>query len=488
MGVELKYKILDTNILLADPEKALCYSFRPKEDGFVTYVILPIVVIEELDKFKHEQSERGRNARLASRILKELKQKTGCSLSAGIPVGDNYFVKVATGFEQDVNYHFRKADDDVRKTFPSKDSDKSVDNRILTTAVAYQRAYEDRKDKKTAEVELVTQDHNLVIKADAFGIQANDWEDMHAIRSGQSFYKGYSFVELPSSDYSELFDGISHSPDTKISHAALSITKYLPNEFFRIINTAKSGESLLARNDPFDGGIKVFAICHGDEDETQEIISLHENKYPIKGISPRNYQQAFALEALCDDRINIVHLIGPAGGGKTILTFAVGLEKVDSENLELLVSKPVRPAGPDIGFLPGTEEEKLMPWMGGIIDNLVLLQGDNATVFQLIREGKLKLQALEKIRGRSIHNRFYAVEEAQNLTPKEVKTTITRVGDSSKLVLLGDPEQVDHPALNTLSTGILYSSEWFKQSELSATVYLPKGERGKLATLASQMH
>ena len=493
MTAEIKYKIIDTNILLTDPEKALCSSFRPKE-GTTTYLLLPIVVIEELDKFKHEETERGINARQASRILKQLTQKSDTSLSQGIKLEDNYFLRVVTGLEKEMQQQFKKAEEDVRKTCPSKESNTSFDNRILTIAIAYQRKYSnqncaERTNAKLSEVELITQDTNLAIKANAFGVQANDWEDLHAIKTGANIYKGYKEIMLPGQMYEELTEMIeqelySKRKITPIKPEELNITACFPNEFFRLINEGNQKQALLAKNNSVYGGVKVFAKCIGNEADEQK-ITLFQGKYPITGITPRNYQQAFAFEALLDNNIKLVHLIGPAGSGKTLLALAVGLylHNKDSD-LEFLVTKPVVPVGTTLGYLPGTQEEKQMPWMQGINDNLHLLSTGNAK--KLFDNGTISVQALETIRGRSIHDGFYIVDEAQNLTPKEVKTIITRMGDTSKIIILGDPYQVDHPALNTFSTGLLHSSERMKEEEISATVYLPKGERSRLATIASE--
>lgn len=490
--MEVKYKILDTNILLTDPNKALNYSFRPKE-GAITYLILPIVVIEELDKFKHEDTGRGRNAREAARLLKKIKQKSpDSSYSKGIQLADNYFIRVVTGLEQDIEKCFRKADEDVRRSFPSKDANISLDNRILSISLAYQRQYADtktlKKNSTLAEVELVTQDTNLAIKASAFGVAANDWEDVRAIKNEQEFYKGYNDdIILDGAMYDELVSNVFAKKRTLVTLKQLNRESCFPNEFFKIETNDENyfGHALLAKNNPFEGEIHIFAICDGDKG----IIRPDKKEYSFKFIKPRNYQQAFAMEALIDERIKLVHLIGRAGTGKTLCALAAALQLHEKNpNLNLLVTKPIISVGPTLGSLPGDKDEKLLPWMDPIADNLSVL-GQNLE--SLMNAGTITLQSLEHIRGRSI-NAFYMVEEAQNLTALEVKAIITRMAnnskaDKSKIVLTGDPEQIDHPYLNAISTGILYSSERVKFKNVSATVYLSIGERGELATLAAEL-
>lgn len=493
MSPTAKFKIIDTNILLTDPDKALYYSFRPKE-GAITYLILPIVVIAELDKFKHEETERGRNARQAARILKKIKEESAdASYSTGIKIADNYFIRVVTGLEQDIAKCFRKADEDVKKTFPSKDENLSLDNRILTVAIAYQRRYGEQKYLKTdkaqsqsSDVELVTQDTNLSIKASAFGVAANDWEDIHAIKNEQEFYTGYKDdIKLSVAEYEEIFSNVRSGKNKVLTPEQLSITEYFPNQFFKIEtadddNEDYFGHALLAKNDPFENEICVFAICDGDNG----IKRPDGKEYVVNSMRPRNYQQAFAMQALIDERISLVHLIGPAGTGKTLSALAAGLQLYEKNpNLKFLITKPIVSVGSTMGYLPGDKDEKLRPWMDCIADNLGLL-GRNLD--EMIKSRRMTIQTLEHVRGRSIHAGFQLVEEGQNLTPKEVKTLITRIAENSKIVLAGDPAQIDHPALNIFSTGILHSSEGMKDEKISATVYLSKGERSKLATIASR--
>ena len=484
MASQTKYKIIDTNVWLTDPEKAL-FSFRPKEPDVTTYLVIPIVVLEELDRIKIEQTERGRMARHVSRIFNNLRdQSPGASFSKAIPISDNYFIKIVTGLEKEIEYTFKKSDDAVRTSFPSKDASALADNRILTIALAYQRKYCSGKDQPAADVELVTQDTILTLKADTFGIPAKDWEDIHAVKDITQFYRGYRDITVSKKCYDYLHEQatnnrVKYSSDDLAQDLGTTYAALHNNEFVRII-ADNTGESLLGKRHP--KGIGFFARTKSDVE-----LFPFKSRYPVHSIYPRNYQQAFALEALLDDSIDIVHLIGSAGTGKTLLALAVALDKLKHDSsLEVIVTKPIIPVGPSIGYLPGTQEEKLRPWNQGIVDNLYRID-PKLDVARLIQNETLTLQALETIRGRSIHKGFYLVDEAQNLTPHEVKTLITRMADGSKIVLAGDPTQVDHPALNTFSTGILHSSERLKKESISATVYLEKGERGKLATIAAEL-
>lgn len=485
---EVHLKVLDTNIWLADPEKALSV-FRPKNEHTTTYILIPGIVLEESDDFKSYQGEVGYNSRRTGRMLRQLlRNAPEGSYSRGIQISPSHFIKIVTGFEDEISEHFTKAEAEVRTVFRSPERGKvKMDNIILAYALAYDRFAKIQKKQKW-ELELVTQDNYLIVKASAFGIAANEWEALRVLKSGVDFYKGYSDVtELKSEEYKEIYSALVEDKKVRFSLQDIGISSCFPNQFFRLVNPENTLESLLGRNDPFENNLYFFAVCEGDENQEQLIHPLYKNKYPVKGIQPRNYQQAFALEALLDERIKLVTLIGRAGTGKTLLTLAASFHQLDLDPaLRLLITKPIVPVGNTLGYLPGTSDEKLAPWMQGIFDNAMLFK-EGKDMQEHIRTGQITLQPLEHVRGRSIHKGLYILEEAQNLIPKEAKTVITREADTSRIILLGDPEQIDHPHLNEHTNGLLYASERMKASTLSATVYLTKGERGQLAAEAAEL-
>ncbi|MBI4140455.1 PhoH family protein [Candidatus Woesearchaeota archaeon] len=485
---EVHIKILDTNIWLADPEKALSV-FHPKNEYTTTYILIPGIVLEESDDFKSHQGEVGYNSRRTGRMLRQLlRNSPESSYLQGIKIAPNYFIRIVTGFEDEISDYFTKAEAEVRTVFRSPERGKvKMDNIILAYALAYERFAKAQKKQKW-EIELVTQDNYLIVKASAFGITANEWEAIRVLKSGVDFYKGYSDITtLKPEGYNRIYSAVMDKKSVNFSLDDICVASCFPNQFFRVVNPENTLESLLGRNDPFDDNVYFFAVCEWAENEQQTIHPVYQNKYPVKGIQPRNYQQAFALEALLDERIKLVTLIGRAGTGKTLLTLAASFHQLDmDQKLRLLITKPIVPVGNTLGFLPGTSDEKLAPWMQCIFDNAMLFK-EGQYMQEYIRTGQITLQPLEHVRGRSIHKGLYILEEAQNLIPKEAKTVITREADTSRIILLGDTEQIDHPHLNEHTNGLLYASERMKASKLSATVYLTKGERGQLAAEAAEL-
>ncbi|ACM21275.1 PhoH-related ATPase [Geotalea daltonii FRC-32] len=437
----MKHFILDTNVLLYDPQAV----FKFQENN----IIIPITVIEEIDRFKKDMNETGRNARQISRLLDDLRKQG--SLSEGIKLENGGNIRVEIYEEK------------VMKRLPPELREERGDNRIL--AVAF-----DVKAKNEKEpVIFVTKDTNLRIKADAIGLVAEDYESDKVVI--EDLYSGYIEIEAEA-DVIDRFHG----------QGWLSMEQnFYPNQFVCFKDQLNASHTAIGRYD--DKENKVFAIKRAGK---EGIWSIH----------PRNREQAFALEALLDDNIKLVTLVGKAGTGKTLVAIAAGLHKTAEENIynRLLVSRPVFPMGRDLGFLPGDIEEKLTPWMQPIFDNVELLltghEGEkrhSKGYKELMAMGIMDIEPLTYIRGRSIPNQYMIVDEAQNLTPHEIKTIITRAGEGTKIVLTGDPYQIDNPYVDSSSNGLTYVVERFKGQGIAGHITMTKGERSELAELAANL-
>lgn len=437
----MKTFVLDTNVLLHDPHAL--YRFEKN------LVVIPITVIEEIDKFKKDMNETGRNARHVSRLLDGLR--TTGSLSKGVILETGGILRVEVYEDQCI------------KSLPPGLHSEKGDNRILGVAM-------DLKQKATDEhVILVSKDTNLRIKADAIGLVAEDYEsDKVEI---EELYTGS--VELPmTAEQVDRFHGQGWLD---------GVNSLLPNQFVTLLDETNHNHTGIGRYDA----------------AKERILPLKKTgKDGIWSISPRNREQAFAIDLLLDDSIKLVTLVGKAGTGKTLLAIAAGLHKVAEENVynRLLVSRPVFPMGKDIGFLPGDIEEKLAPWMQPIFDNVELLLSGHESekrhskgYKELVAMGIMEIEPLTYIRGRSIPNQFMIVDEAQNLTPHEIKTIITRAGEGTKVVLTGDPYQIDNPYVDASSNGLTYLVERLKGLKISGHVTMMKGERSELAELAANL-
>ena len=437
----MKTFVLDTNVLLYDPQAL----FKFKEHS----IIVPITVIEEIDRFKKDMNETGRNARQVSRILDQLRKDN--SLSEGVHLESGGTLRVEI-YEEKV----------LKRLPPELRSDRG-DNRILAVAV-------DLKEKDPSKsVILVTKDTNLRIKADALGLVAEDYTsdkvDIDSLFSGVAErdssaeqidrFHGQGWIGLEEEFYANQFITLTDSENP--SHIAIGKYNAVQRKIFPIKKDIKEG-----------------------------IWSIH----------PRNREQAFALDILLDDNIKLVTLVGKAGTGKTLLAIAAGLQKTAEENVytRLLVSRPVFPMGRDLGFLPGDIEEKLTPWMQPIFDNVELLltghEGEkrhSKGYKELMAMGIMDIEPLTYIRGRSIPNQYLIVDEAQNLTPHEIKTIVTRAGEGTKIVLTGDPYQIDNPYVDASSNGLTYVVERFKEQAIAGHITMTKGERSDLAELAANL-
>jgi PhoH-like ATPase len=431
----VKNYLLDTNVLLHDPNSLLSF----KENN----VLLPIEVIEEIDRFKREPTELGQNARTVSRTLDALRGQG--QLSDGVSLAHGGRLRII----------FNSANG------AAGPGHNTVDNRILAAALAI------RKAEPEIPVLLVTKDINLRIKADALGIEAEDYETDR--------------VQL-----SDLYSGVVEmmvSPERLMKFRAegemlLEPGKYNPNEYCTLMDETNPKRAALTKVDPTGARLVPILDC----------------REGIWGIKPRNREQHFAFDALLDDRIKLVTLMGKAGTGKTLMAMAAGLKRTvhDREFRRLVVARPTISMGKELGFLPGTLEEKLSPWMQPIHDALELLSDlnmghESRRSNDLMRAGVIVVEALSYIRGRSIAHQFMIIDEAQNLTPLEVKTIITRVGHGTKIIFTGDPYQIDNPYVDSSSNGFNYIVSKFRAQSIAAHIELQKGERSELAELAANI-
>ncbi|WP_243320966.1 MULTISPECIES: PhoH family protein [Geothrix] len=435
-----KVFVLDTNVLLHDPNSILHFQEHD--------VVLPIVVIEEIDHFKKDQTEIGRNARTISRMLDKLRASG--SLSRGVALGDGGSLKV------DVESH--PLDLGILREDKHK-----ADNQILACA---KQLLGTSKEK----VVLVTKDTNLRIKADAIGILAEDYTTDRV--EMDELYSGHKSWEVDPAQVDLLYDG-GLPPDPELH--------LQPNQFVTLMDRSNPSHTALAR---FMAGEALLRPMRRIE------------AYPW-GIKPRNREQQFAMELLLDPTVQVVTLVGKAGTGKTLLAIAAGLQQVvdDEAYDKILVSRPVMPMGRDLGYLPGDVGEKLRPYMQPIYDNLEFIVAANTearrrstmTAGQLEEAGYLSVEPLTYIRGRSIPKQYLVVDEAQNLTPHEVKTILTRAGEGTKVIFTGDPYQIDNPYVDSSTNGLSFLADHFKHLDVSGHVTLMKGERSKLAELASNL-
>jgi PhoH-like ATPase len=444
-----RYYILDTNVSLFDPQAIFKFSDHN--------VVIPMSVIEEVDRFKRDLNENGRNARQFSRIIDDMRSKGSLAKGAPMEKGGRLLVD----FEAD-----------GLALLPPELNPEKADNRILAVVMKYKREY-GRKN-----VLFITKDTNLRVKADILGIWTEDYHPREVVLD--EMYSGIARYEV-ASDAIETFFAEKQMP--------IDDPELCPNEYIILVNKEDPSHTALGRYDA-DG---------------KSCIPLKKtNPEGVQGILPKNVEQQFAMDLLLDDDIPLVTLVGKAGTGKTLVALAAGLQKTLDEEMyhRMLVSRPIFPLGKDIGYLPGDIEEKLNPWMGPIFDNLEFIlsgagamgnnterrrRGSSRRYQELINQGMVNIEPLTYIRGRSIPQQYMIVDEAQNLTPHEIKTIITRAGHNTKIVLTGDPYQIDNPYIDSMSNGLVYVVERFKGEGLHGHVTLQKGERSALSELATNV-
>ncbi|MBB6449430.1 PhoH-like ATPase [Geomicrobium halophilum] len=439
-----KIYILDTNVLLQDPRAI--FSFEEHD------VVIPAIVLQELDTKKRNMNEIGRNAREVARLLDHLRDRS--PLHQGVPLDNGGYLRVELNH---LSYERLK----------EKLPEITNDNRII--ALALNLKAEIREENLTDQVILVSKDALVRIKAEAMGLKAEDFLNDRVLVDND-LYKGFITVHVDSEVIERFYQ------NQEISVSELPCPSLNPHAFVILKNKLQPSASGLGRID--DKGKVLKPVIH-DRDR-------------VWGIKPRNVQQKMALDILLDQRLALVTLTGKAGTGKTLLSMAAGLLQTEDLNIykKLLIARPIVPMGKDIGYLPGEKEEKLRPWMQPIFDNLEFLFNTNKPEELeniLAGLGSIQVEALTYIRGRSLPGQLIIIDEAQNLTKHEIKTILTRVGDKSKIVLVGDPEQIDHPYLDAYNNGLAYAVERFKEQSVSGHVSLLKGERSNLAQLAADL-
>jgi len=441
-----KIYVLDTNVLLQDP--MAIYSFNDNE------IVIPAVVLEEIDSKKRYMDEIGRNSRHVSRLLDGLRKQG--QLHQGILLETGGLLRV------ELNHSSLSK---LQRQF----HEMTNDNRILAVALNLQE--EENLSQDPRPVILVSKDALMRVKADALGLTAEDFLSDRVVREFSSIYLGYEKLYVSS----DVIKGYYANRKLNLS-TWFPKHSFYPHQFLILRDELNLSVSAIGK---VDGDAKFLEMFITDDD-------------PIWGVKARNAQQRMAMELLLREDIPLVTISGKAGTGKTLLALAAGLMQIEDlqKYKKLLVARPIVPLGKDIGYLPGEKEEKLRPWMQPIYDNLEYLfntkkPGDLDKI--LAGMGSIQVEALTYIRGRSIPGQYIIIDEAQNLTKHEVKTILTRVGEGSKIVLMGDPEQIDHPYLDESNNGLTYIVEMFKDQKLAGHIKLEKGERSVLAQLAADI-
>ncbi len=423
--------VIDTNVLIHDPEAITKFARNN--------VVIPLTVLEELDTMKRLPNELGKNSRAVIRFLDSLKNLGEGNLHQGVKIENGAIIRIGLEIKADFNHILALSIND---------------NRILMAAYFLK--------EKGENVVFVSKDFAARIKAEAIGLEAEDYENLKF--SYSSIYKGIRKIEITKNEIDHFY---------KDGHIAIPDLVCYPNEY--IIMTSPEHSSAVGKFDPHRNHI-------------EPLLKISN----IWGIKPRNVEQRCVVDLLLRDDIKLVTLMGPAGTGKTLLALACGLRKVFDEGAysRILVSRPIVPLGKDIGYLPGTKEEKLFNWMQPIYDNLEYLCDSSGnepseTLRWVMESKKIEMEAVTYIRGRSLPKMFIIVDEAQNLTPHEVKTIISRAGEGTKVILAGDPTQIDNPYLDKDSNGLTYTVGKFADQKIYGHVFLDKTERSELAAIAT---
>ena len=440
-----KTYVLDTNVYLTDFNSI--HSFKNND------IVVPFKVLEEVDKHKKRQDAVGSNARRIIRIFDELR--TRGSLQNGVRLGKGKGILYVRGYDSSL--------------LPEEFRPSDPDNQIIATALTEQQ-------RSPRKVILVSRDINMRVKCDSLGLLTEDYTVGRIVEAASELFTGTSSHLVDD----EVIDRFYEGDDIILDEQDVTL---FTNQFVMLVSNSNEKKTALARFYDYDSPLKRM---NGDWRDG------------IWGVIPRNKEQQFAFEVLMDPKVEVVSLIGKAGSGKTLCALAAGLEQLlkpgkrgeDREGIysRLIVTRPVQPLGKDIGYLPGTMEEKMAPWLMPIQDNLQYLLGDDRTTLEMyMSDGTIEVEALTYIRGRSISNAFIIVDEAQNLTKHELKTIITRVGEGTKIILTGDIEQIDNMYIDETTNGLTYAVERFKKYDLSGHVTLQKGERSRVATLAAKI-
>lgn len=435
-----KTYLLDTSVYLTDANALNAYGNND--------ILIPLKVLEELDKHKKRQDGVGSNARKIIRAFDNLRVKG--NLNKGVRIRKGKGIAFAKTLDpEDLPISFDKED---------------PDNHIIGTALTELKSNPHRK------VIVVSRDINMRVKCDAIGIPSEDYNAAQVVSEG-----------------SEIFTGlVSHLVDDQVvdrfyNNEEIILEKedgkFYPNQFVMLVSSSNEKKTALCR---FVG-------------QGAPLKPVQSYKSGVWGVIPRNKEQTFSLELLLDPMVQVVSLIGKAGSGKTLLAVAAGLHQVMEDGKQsiyrrLVISRPIQPMGRDIGFLPGTLEEKMAPWLAPIQDNLQFLMGnDKLTLDMYMESGTIELEALTYIRGRSIANAYIIIDEAQNLSSHEMKTILTRVGEGTKIILTGDVEQIDNAYVDETTNGLTHVIERFKSQPVAGHITLLKGERSRVATIAARV-
>ena len=452
--------VLDTNVLMHDP--SCLYRFQEHD------LFLPMVVLEELDHNKRGHSDVARNARQASRVLETLIHDAAKQdIEQGIKLPDAPNGSYVGG---KVYFQTRNLAHDLPSSLPGN----VPDNNILATALALQ------KQKPEARVIIVSKDINMRIKAAALGIPAEDYQDDQVLDDLSLLYTGKTEMEPGFWDHhAQALDSWKEEDRTYYKINGDDLSEWYPNELIYEPDEERFFEAIVR---DVDAGSATLQLC----------TNYRSNHHSVWGINARNREQNFALNLLMDPEIDFVTLLGQAGTGKTLLTMAAGLTQVLDEQRyhEIIVTRATVPMGDDIGFLPGTEEEKMAPWMGALMDNLEVLSHDEggswgrAATADLLRN-RIKIHSLNFMRGRTFLKKYVIIDEAQNLTSKQMKALITRAGPGTKIICLGNIAQIDTPYLTETTSGLTYVVDRFKEWKNSGHITLVSGERSRLADYAN---
>jgi len=434
-----KTYILDTSVYLTDASSM--WQFEDND------IVIPIKVLEELDKHKNRQDGVGLQARETIRTLDGLRNRG--SLKEGVCLHEDKGMIMVRAHQPNL--------------LPTDLDLKHSDHLIMSTALAAKKEFNN-------DVVVVTCDINMRVICDSLGLKVEEYTANRVIDTREELYMGHSQVIVGDDVIDRFYDG---------EEVILDIENSMPNEFVVLVSESNSKKSALAKY------INSFVPL-------KPLNSQIKNG--VWGIKARNKEQLFAMDLLLDPDIKIVTLVGTPGAGKTLIASAAALEQTlsltDKERRykKILISRPVQPVGKGIGFLPGSLEEKMLPWLKPIQDNLQYLLGTDEATLEIYMDKKtIEVEAISFIRGRSIPDSFIIIDECQNITPHEIKTIMTRVGENSKIVLTGDIEQIDNIYINELTNGLTHAVERFKDHAIAGHVTLRKGERSEVASLSAKL-
>jgi PhoH-like ATPase len=436
-----KFYVLDTSVYLTDSSSIYSYG---KND-----IIVPLIVLEELDKLKKRPNGVGINARSIIRILDSLRDKGQFQKGIRIRKGLGLIFTVAADLAE----------------LPIGYDPEIPDHQIIATALTV------KKENPNKKVIVVSNDINLRIKCDAIGIQAEAFATENVIEKGHDLYSGFAKVLVDD----QIIDRFYAGEDILLGDVVDEKVDLFCNQFVMLVSSSNDKKTAITRY----------------LDDIRPLKRIPEYKNQGWGIAPKNKEQNFAMDLLYDENVPVISLIGKAGSGKTLCAIAAGLEQVMGEDPKynrLIVSRPIQPMGKDIGYLPGTMEEKMAPWLAPIQDNLRFLFGnDNLMLESYMEKGIIEVEAITYIRGRSIQKSYIIIDECQNLTQHEIKTILTRVGHDSKIILTGDVEQIDNVNIDEVTNGLTYVIEKLKPYDITGHITFLKGERSKVATLCAKV-